>query len=30
VSVQGTQLRYVNCPVAPFRDSNEQSPCDGK
>ena len=30
VSVQGTQLRFVNCPVAPFLDSNEQSPCDGK
>ena len=24
---QGTRLRYVNCPVAPFLDSQEQSPC---
>ena len=27
---QGTRLRYVNCPVAPYIDSNEQSVCDGK
>jgi uncharacterized protein GlcG (DUF336 family) len=24
---QGTRLRYVNCPFAPFLDSLEQSPC---
>ena len=27
---QGTRLRYVNCPVAPYIDSDEQSVCDGK
>ena len=24
---QGTRLRYVQCPQAPFLDSNEQAPC---
>jgi uncharacterized protein GlcG (DUF336 family) len=24
---QGTRLRYVNCPFAPFLDSAEQTPC---
>ncbi len=27
---QGTRLRYVNCPVAPYIDSSEQRVCDGK
>ncbi|HNP34297.1 MAG TPA: heme-binding protein [Woeseiaceae bacterium] len=27
---QGTRLRYVNCPIAPFLDSDEQRVCDGK
>ena len=27
---QGTRLRYINCPVAPFLDSSEQRVCDGK
>lgn len=27
---QGTRLRYVNCPVAPFIDSSEQNVCAGK
>ncbi|MDX1515748.1 MAG: heme-binding protein [Woeseiaceae bacterium] len=27
---QGTRLRYVNCPVAPFIDSDEQGVCDGR
>jgi uncharacterized protein GlcG (DUF336 family) len=26
----GARLRYVNCPVAPFLDTNEQNVCDGK
>jgi len=29
VNVNGTLLRYVNCPVTPFLDSTEQKPCDG-
>jgi hypothetical protein len=27
---QGTHLRYVNCPVTPFLDSDEQNVCAGK
>jgi uncharacterized protein GlcG (DUF336 family) len=27
---QGTRLRYVQCPQAPFLDSSEQTPCGGK
>lgn len=27
---QGTHLRYVNCPVRPFLDSDEQNACAGK
>lgn len=27
---QGVRLRYVNCPQAPFIDSTESSPCNGK
>jgi len=27
---QGTRLRYINCPVTPYIDSNEQRACDGK
>ncbi|MFN3712946.1 MAG: heme-binding protein [Alcanivoracaceae bacterium] len=27
---QGTRLRYVQCPQAPFLDGNEQTPCTGK
>jgi hypothetical protein len=30
VSIQGGHLRFVNCPVAPFVDSQEQQPCEGK
>ena len=32
VSVNGEdiRLRYVSCPFAPFLDSNEQNPCQGK
>lgn len=29
VNIGGGQLRYVNCPVSPFLDSAEQTPCDG-
>ncbi|MCB0322765.1 MAG: hypothetical protein KDD69_04295 [Bdellovibrionales bacterium] len=28
-NVPHTRLRYVNCPEAPFRGSNEQNVCDG-
>lgn len=27
---QGTHLRYVNCPITPFIDSDEQSVCEDK
>jgi uncharacterized protein GlcG (DUF336 family) len=27
---QGTRLRYVNCPVSPYIDSDEQDVCEGK
>lgn len=27
---QGTRLRYINCPVTPFINSDEQDVCDGK
>jgi Haem degrading protein HbpS-like len=27
---QGTRLRYINCPVSPFIDSEEQMVCHGK
>lgn len=27
---QGTRLRFIQCPQAPFLDSNEQNVCDGK
>lgn len=27
---QGTRLRYVQCPQAPFLDSDEQQPCEDK
>ncbi|MDH5216028.1 MAG: heme-binding protein, partial [Gammaproteobacteria bacterium] len=27
---QGTRLRYVNCPVTPYIDSDEQNVCGGK
>lgn len=30
LAVDGANLRYVNCPVRPFRDSDEQGICDGK
>jgi len=26
----GSRLRYVQCPVAPFLDSNEQDVCSGR
>jgi uncharacterized protein GlcG (DUF336 family) len=28
--VGGIRLRYVNCPFAPFLDTADQRPCDGK
>jgi len=30
LSIGGQNVRYVECPQAPFLDSNEQDPCDGK
>ena len=27
---QGVRLRYVNCPITPFIDSDEQNVCEGK
>ena len=27
---QGTRLRFIQCPQAPFLDSDEQQPCKGK
>ena len=27
---QGTRLRYINCPVTPFIDDDEQNVCEGK
>lgn len=30
ISVQNINLRYVVCPPAPFRNSNEQNGCDGR
>ena len=30
VAPQGVRLRYINCPQAPFVDSIEASPCNGK
>lgn len=30
LSPQGVRLRYINCPQAPFIDSTESSPCNGK
>jgi hypothetical protein len=27
---QGTRLRYVNCPVTPYINSDEQNVCNGK
>jgi len=30
VGAQGTRLRYVNCPFAPFLDTSDQAVCDGK
>ncbi len=29
LSVEGANLRYVGCPVRPFRDSDDQGACDG-
>ena len=29
LSPQGTRLRYVNCPVTPYLNSDEQGVCDG-
>jgi hypothetical protein len=26
---EGTRLRYVNCPQAPFNGSNDQNVCSG-
>ena len=30
LSPQGTALRYINCPVTPYLDSDEQNVCSGK
>lgn len=30
LTVRGNQLPFVRCPVAPFLNSDEQSPCNGK
>jgi hypothetical protein len=30
LSPNGTQIRYVQCPQAPFLDSSEQNVCQGK
>lgn len=30
LAIDGANLRYVNCPVRPFHDSDEQGICDGK
>ena len=30
LSPQGARLRYVQCPQAPFLDSNETQVCEGK
>ena len=30
IVVNGTRLRYVNCPTAPFLDTSDQNVCDGK
>jgi len=30
IDLDGVHLRYVNCPVKPFLDSNEQNACGGK
>lgn len=30
LSPQGTRLRYIQCPQAPFLDSDEQQPCKGR
>jgi len=32
ISVNGEdiRLRYINCPFAPFLDTNEQNVCQGK
>ncbi|HYC01011.1 MAG TPA: heme-binding protein [Candidatus Limnocylindrales bacterium] len=30
LEVNGSNVRYVSCPVRPFRNSDEQSPCDGR
>ncbi|MDR3418042.1 MAG: heme-binding protein [Nevskia sp.] len=30
LNIQGQKLRYVECPQAPFLNSSEQNPCDGK
>lgn len=27
---QGVRLRYINCPISPFIDSDEQNVCEGK
>lgn len=30
VNGNSVALRYVNCPVAPFLDTSDQTPCNGK
>jgi len=30
ISTKGTRLRYVNCPQAPFNDSDAQNVCNGR
>ena len=30
ISTKGTRLRYINCPQAPFNDSDAQDVCNGR
>jgi hypothetical protein len=30
INGDNVRLRYVNCPVAPFLDTPDQHPCNGK
>ena len=30
INGQSVRLRYVNCPFAPFLDTNDQNVCQGK
>jgi hypothetical protein len=30
LSIEDAHVRYVNCPVKPFLDSDDQGACDGR